>query len=593
MPQKAIKTIFLLIIIAGLSLPAIQHITKLFDEKPLSGAFELAEKPDFTWNRWFSGEFQKTTDQYTDDHYGFRNFFVRLGNQIDFSIFGKANSQGVVAGKKGYLYEYDYIRAWIGKDFIGENTIDRKMRHFKFVQDRLKEKNIDLVFVLEPSKARILPEFIPSRYGHEPARISNYSVFREKALQYNINLLDFNKYFMEIRDTTRFPLYPQFGIHWSTYGMWLVADSIVKYIENQRNIDLPDITFGAIEVSEFLRDTDFDAGKSLNLMWQPSTYPMAYPQYSFEKNPSKSRPKVLVVADSYYWNIFNTRLPRHLFGNEAFWYFNALIYPDSYFGDKYTTSINLKEEVENKEVIFVMVTERFLYKYDWNFIENVYRLYAPPSGYNLVWDIENNIRLNESWFADIIKKAELRGLSLEDMIKAEAEYISVTDSLERHLAYSGPAYFKNLILKDGKWAQLVKEKALKENLDFEEQLLKDADYVFQEKFPEAWKKYHALELNITRIKNDPVWMVAIEQKARSQYLSIDEMIKIDAEYLFQQQPPVDAERETKIKEYERLIRSDEKWLSAVKIKAGERKVSLDEMIRLDAEYMADEELKKK
>jgi len=591
MKTNIIKHIYLIVILAGLSFPALQHVTGWITETPLKGDFMLAGKPTFTWNNWFTGEFQPLAEKFTDDHYGFRNFFVRLGNQIDFTVFGKANSQGVIAGKEGYLYEYDYIRGWKGDDFIGQNTIDRKMRRFRFVQDRLKEKNIDLVFVLEPSKARILPQFIPSRYGREPAAVSNYSVFRQKALDYGINLIDYNQYFMDITEKSPYPLYPQFGIHWSNYGMWLVADSLVKYMENLRGIDMPDISLGPVEVSDDLRDTDFDAGSALNLMFQPGTYPMAYPKFSFEKNEAKVRPKVLVVADSYYWNIFNTGLPKNLFGNEAFWYFNALIYPDTYFGEKRTSQVDLRTEVESKEVVFLMVTERFLYKHDWNFIENVYKLYAPQSGYDLVWDIENQMRLDETWFSEIVKRAVLKKASLEKMITSEAQFIAETDSLERYAAYFGLDFFKEVILKDKNWTSDIRKKAEQEKMIFEVQLEKDADYVFKEKFPAAWKKYHALNGYQEQIRRDPAWMAAIEQKAQNQYLTVDEMIRADAEYLYNQQQPELSERETKIREYERLIRADEKWLSDVKRKAEEKNISLDEMIRLDAEYMTEQEKK--
>ena len=48
-----------------------------------------------------------------------------------------------------------------------------------------------------------------------------------------------------------------------------------------------------------------------------------------------------------------------------------------------------------------------------------------------------------------------------------------------------------------------------------------------------------------------------------------------------------------VKEMEAKIRADESWLKAVTAKAVERGISVDEMITLDAEYMVDEELKRK
>ena len=177
------------------------------------------------------------------------------------------------------------------------------------------------------------------------------------------------------------------------------------------------------------------------------------------------------------------------------------------------------------------------------------------------------------------------------MITSEAQFIAETDSLERYAAYYGLDFFKEVILKDKSWTSDIRKKAEQEKVIFEVQLEKDADYVFKEKFPAAWKKYHTLNGYQEQIRKDTAWLAAIEQKAKKQYLTVEEMIRADAEYLYSQLPPELSERETKIREYERLIRADEKWLSDVKKKAEEKNISLDEMIRLDAEYMTDQEMK--
>ena len=53
-----------------------------------------------------------------------------------------------------------------------------------------------------------------------------------------------------------------------------------------------------------------------------------------------------------------------------------------------------------------------------------------------------------------------------------------------------------------------------------------------------------------------------------------------------------AEVQTKINEIEQQIRSDKSWLTLVKKKAKERKISLKEMIHIDAEWTYEQNNKK-
>jgi len=115
-----IKNIIFVLLLAMLSLPALQHATKFAGMKPLDGDFVLTGRPYFSWSSWMDGTYQMQFDRYIEDHIGFRPFFVRLSNQIDFSLFNKANAEGIVLGKNKMVYEYDYIREMVGEDFIGQ-----------------------------------------------------------------------------------------------------------------------------------------------------------------------------------------------------------------------------------------------------------------------------------------------------------------------------------------------------------------------------------------------------------------------------------------------------------------------------------------
>lgn len=515
-------------------LPALQKEFNFVEVRTLDGDFVLAEKPSFTWATWFDGNFQRSYDKYLEDHIGFRDFLVRLTNQIDYDLYRIPHAEGVVVGKNDQLFEFDYIRAYIGEDYIGEAMIDRKIRKLKYIQEYLKkEKDIDLVLVFEPGKATFFPEYIPDRYLDKVSDKTNFDSFLNKAIEHNVRFIDFRNYFKSLKGTTEYPLYPQYGIHWSIYGMWYAADSLISHIEHIRNIDLPDYFIDSMEIENNARRPDYDVGKTLNMLFGlRENEILAYPVSRFEENAHKEKPMVLTIGDSYYWNVFNTGLPKNLFQNEAFWYFNKVIYPDSYFKSKTVNDINLQEEIEKQDVILLMVTERFLFTFGWNFIENVYKLYGPSSIYDKIHDYKCNICTYNVWFTKLIEDAKQRNISLEKMLSLAAKYAYGQADLDNLLMLEGDDYYKEIIVNDSYWYNSLKAIASEKDTTIEELVKNEAINNFKTKHSEIFIKYNQLQGFKQKISNDSLLLSNTSKFARQYHLTLDEAIQIKAERMY-------------------------------------------------------------
>ena len=107
-------------IIGLLLIPIIQQQTKLIRIGELKGAFTKFESHPLSLKTWLNGSYAKNQEKYLNQNFGFRNLFVRLYNQFQYTIFNEAKANGVIIGKDGYLYEENYILAHLGTDFIGE-----------------------------------------------------------------------------------------------------------------------------------------------------------------------------------------------------------------------------------------------------------------------------------------------------------------------------------------------------------------------------------------------------------------------------------------------------------------------------------------
>ncbi|MBL0047330.1 MAG: hypothetical protein IPP32_04435 [Bacteroidetes bacterium] len=148
-------------------LPLLQQLTGMVKVKPLFGAITESQKPLFDFSRWMEGDYQKEMESYLNEKFGFRNYFIRLNNQVAYSLYRKAKANGVIIGKENYLYELSYINAYYGRDFVGKDSIDHVLAKVQFLTTALKKKNIDLILVFNPGKASYYPEFIPDSLRSE------------------------------------------------------------------------------------------------------------------------------------------------------------------------------------------------------------------------------------------------------------------------------------------------------------------------------------------------------------------------------------------------------------------------------------------
>ncbi len=371
--MKWFKHILYSLLMLMLALPLIQRTIPIFEETPLKGYFTIPQKPSFTLDSVFDGTFQEAYNNYFEHSIGFRPMLVRINNQVAYSIFDTVQASGVIVGKNNYLYEINYIKAYKGWDYMGDSAIESQAMKVDFVYKKLAEAGKTLFFVFAPGKASFFPEYIPEKYMLRPSgKRTNHDSFVSKFKEYNVPFIDFNTWFVQMKDTSSYPLYPQCGIHWSAYGAALATDSLVHYIEKERNIDMVDVSWDGFDLPKTLRDPDYDIGEGMNLLFKLPHYSMAYPRVQFSNEEGKVRPNAIVVADSYYWNIFGKGYSSRLFKDNNFWYYNEEVYNSDWPDSRKTAEMDMLKELEKADVIIIMATEANLYRFPFGFIDRVY-----------------------------------------------------------------------------------------------------------------------------------------------------------------------------------------------------------------------------
>ncbi len=404
-------------------LPAIQNNFHINAIEPLHGDAEIPQDPEITRQDWFSTKFQGGKEAYLNSNFGFREALVRFNNQIAFTVFKKAKANGVIIGNENYLYEKNYISAYTGKDYLGEKKIAQIVARIKFISDTLNKLNKKLLIVFAPGKATFFPEYIPLSYGKSGGK-TNYNTFQKTMSGKNISVIDFNKWFKDNKEKSVYPLYPKYGIHWSVYGSALAGDSILKKIGTLCNAQLPAHSIKKINILQPY-DTDYDIADGMNLIERLEDDKLAYPEMFTDTMRGNYKPKVLVVADSFYWTLYKSGFTNS-FAENHFWYYNKLVYPQLSNNPLFTEELDYNTEIKNHDVFIVMATEANLPNFGWGFFEDLEHHFRGDNYLkekNQKFTIRKNILNNKVWMNDIETKARKKNITTDSMVTLDMIWV--------------------------------------------------------------------------------------------------------------------------------------------------------------------------
>lgn len=476
------KYILFYAFVFALCIPALQNIFHFIEEKPLQGAYLYSKKPELTKENWFNGSFQENLNQVVEEHIGFRASFIRLRNQFEYFLFGKINASNVVAGKDDVLFQDFYIESYLGKDFLGEEVISQKVERLSFVMQELKKRNVQLIFLIAPGKASVYKEYLPEWVENEKKGPTNYDVSVRKLKEHNVPFLDMKQYFLQIKDTVPYPLFPKSGTHWSGYSITLVTDTLRKYIEQNFNIklnsfkSLPGITTGR---SEAMRFTDNDIGSAMNLIFELPLWEVYYPEVIFKKDSTAKKPNMLSIGDSFTQSFFGFYpfFSEMFDENSRYWYYNRVIsWPDS-IGSKYISveSLNLKKEVEQRDIILIVSTEQNLSRFGYGFLENVAELYDSSAVFEhkeRVARFIQKIKNDPEEVANLQIKSKTYRTHLDKVLHKEAEKLA-------QLEEDKIAYYETQIKSSPEWLESVRKKALEKNITLNKMIRLDAIWMVE------------------------------------------------------------------------------------------------------------------
>lgn len=337
----------------------IQSFFPIIKSNPVKGAFSPAKDTTLTWQNWWEGCYQKKKNAYWNDHVGFHSDFVRINNQIDFSLFGKVHAKSVIVGKNWFLYEKGYVDALAGRDFRGSVEMNRKIANLSKLRDSLAKQNIPVLVILAPNKARLYPEYLPDSLKIPAADSSNYNICLNSLKKYNIPHIDVSAWFLKLKPTSHYPLAAQYGIHWSKYGVALVADSLTSVL-NKMGLYTPKIRYKIKyekNANILTSSSDYDIGLGLNLITPLPFDSIPYPEFEYIDDKTQTKISPIFLSDSFFWMFMYQDIANALFADKwEFWNYGHEVWK----GKDLIKSIDIqtaKSELYHHSALVIIVSE--------------------------------------------------------------------------------------------------------------------------------------------------------------------------------------------------------------------------------------------
>ncbi|GLR16732.1 alginate O-acetyltransferase AlgX-related protein [Portibacter lacus] len=316
------KALQVILIILTLLVSIILQLIPNLEVAPLKGFIPVEAKPTLTKKALFDFTFQDQSEKFLKQNIRWTPSAVRFHNQLKYDIYGELRP-GMIEGKDGYLFESGYIESYLGKDYIGKDSIWAQTKKLKAKIDTLEKKGTKVLVALAINKAMIHLDKLPEKIQNTPPDTTNYESYLEAFQYYDIPYIDLHEYIKNLAPEFDHPLTYKNGIHWSKFGGLLAADTLNKKMGALLGKKLNKVHFDSITITDIPAKEDVDIGESLNLIQPLAKEMYHYPEYSLRADSTLYKPKVLMIGDSFCWTLWGQWVPHEYWDMKSrFLYYN-------------------------------------------------------------------------------------------------------------------------------------------------------------------------------------------------------------------------------------------------------------------------------
>lgn len=376
--RKQIAIALIILIALFLEIFTIGKALNIFKESSLFGWEVKPEIPDFSLKGLWGGTWQTGLEKRLAIYLGLRPIFIRIDNQINYSLFDEISSKypsRIILGNDKWLFEKPYIDSFNKLDAVPLAVLEKQIQSLGKLQTALSARGILFLFVITPSKASIYPEYINPKYliPNRQEKETNYEKFIPLSDKYRINYLDGHQFFMEQKKESPYLLYPRSGTHWNYYSCYLFTVELIARLAKMLNKELQTIECKAITLRNFPVGSEKDLAEFSNIIFTKSLYGQ-YPNPEIAPSPNSKmvfHPKMLFVGTSYLWPLFNYMDTYQIYSQRVFYYYYAkkYLYPQGSNSPIDKRLESLQKEILSQDVIIIESNEAGLGDIGFGFVE--------------------------------------------------------------------------------------------------------------------------------------------------------------------------------------------------------------------------------
>lgn len=436
MKNKCFKLLF--IIFSSLTiLILVQGFTHIIPLR-LEGYAPENSKVEFNFQNLKDGSYQKFLEQYSKENCGFREIFIRCYNQALYSIFHKISNNNIIEGKNQEFFLRMYTEEATGKNFrenfssidsaqsIAEKNIEKTL----VLMDSLRQNGTQVLMVFAPAKTDIYPELLPEDIQKNIAKFSIRDYYIQLARQNQIPYINFVSIFKKMAKECPYPVYTKGGTHWAQHTIPYVADTILRKIEDVLQREMPQIAYVDSNICTHYTGADNELEDQMNLLFSLRKQALPNPIFELKGTKSKTKPKLLVVGDSYFVALQNSCF-WDCFSQVDYWKYNREIYSSNpsyngevqFFPDKYTV-------ISQADLVLFIFTTISAYNYLYGFCETAFQALqnrdTNSSEEQIQYTIQR-IKNDPKWFKNVKEQAKEKNKSTEEMLLENALYVLSTE----------------------------------------------------------------------------------------------------------------------------------------------------------------------
>src|SRR6266404_829247 len=319
-----------------------------FEPVTLSGLLNGTDQARF--QKWF------------DQAFGFREYLIKLHNQLIYSLFHESPTaglgEGLILGKRREIYGIHDVEPLAAAPFEPAK-LDKIGDELFRLQLLLQARGISFVVLITPNKANLYPENLPDQIrAHERyAENKNYELFAEALRNHSVHTVDGFSILRELKDRTAYPLFPQGGFHWNDFAAFHVLDALLRKLESLSGGRFTRLVLNGVHVDHNGHGPDMDGADTLNLWAPPYHFICPRPLLTSIFESNMSRPRILFEGGSYDWILLGLLQRFRVSSNlAAFFYYTSYIdYSEPQPDNRVIMAVDWDQMVFNRDAIVLEI----------------------------------------------------------------------------------------------------------------------------------------------------------------------------------------------------------------------------------------------